>query len=100
MLIAKRGSLELTVDTTQGPISHTLVGTATSWDTFSVPQDCWRTLRNTGEDEVLALVMTAGDHRKRIVWSDAVVAAAARADLTHDASGFVAPKNFVDRAQR
>ncbi len=100
VLIAKRGSLELTVDTTQGPISHTLVGTATSWDTFSVPQDCWRTLRNTGEDEVLALVMTAGDHRKRIVWSDAVVAAAARADLTHDASGFVAPKNFVDRAQR
>lgn len=100
VLINKRGGLSLTVETTEGPISHTLVGTPTSWDTFSVPPGCWRTLRNSGEGEVLALVMTAGDHRKRVTWDDGVLAAAALAGLAHDASGFVAPKAFVDRAQQ
>ncbi len=100
VLIAKAGRIELSVDTTEGPVVHTLVGTTTAWDTFSVPPGCWRTLRNAGNHEALAIVMTAGDHRKRITWADAVVAAAARAGLARDASGFVAPKAFVDRAQQ
>ena len=100
VLINKRGSLALTVDTTEGPVTHTLIGTPTSWDTFSVPPGCWRTLRNTGEGDVLALVMTAGDHRKRITWDTAVLEAATQAGLALDASGFVAPKKFVERAQQ
>ena len=100
VLIAKRGQIELAVETTEGPVTHTLVGTAKGWDTFSVPAACWRTLRNLGDDEALAVVMTAGDHRKRIVWDEQVLAAAAEQGLAHDASGFVAPKMFVDRAQQ
>ena len=100
VLVAKSGQLEVAVETTEGPVAYTLVGAHSGWDTFSLPADCWRTLRNTGEGEALALVMTAGDHRKRITWDETVKAAAARAGLAHDASGFVAPKVFVDRAQQ
>jgi quercetin dioxygenase-like cupin family protein len=100
VLIAKLGQIELSVDTVEGPVAHTLVGGSTAWDTFSVPPDCWRTLNNTGATEALALVMTAGDQRKRITWSEAVITAAALAGLAHDASGFVAAKAFVDRAQQ
>lgn len=100
VLIAKAGCIELSVHTTAGPVAHTLAGAAAAWDTFSVPPGCWRTLRNAGEGEALAVVMTAGDHRKRIIWDEAVVAAAAGAGLALDANGFVAPKTFVDRAQQ
>jgi quercetin dioxygenase-like cupin family protein len=99
VLIAKSGQLEVSVETTEGPVAHTLVGTQSSWDTFSLPPDSWRAMRNTGEGEALALVMTAGDHRKRIAWDASVKRAAAEAGLAHDASGFVAPKAYVDRAQ-
>lgn len=100
VLIAKLGQIELSVDTAEGTVAHTLIGASTAWDTFSVPPDCWRTLSNTGTTDALALVMTAGDQRKRITWSDAVINAAALAGLAHDASGFVAAKAFVDRAQQ
>ena len=100
VLIAKSGQLEVSIETTEGLIAYTLLGTPVSWDTFSLPPDCWRTLRNTGEGEALALVMTAGDHRKTITWDERVQAVAALAGLAHDASGFVAPKAFVDRAQQ
>jgi hypothetical protein len=79
---------------------YALVGAATSWDTFALPADCWRSLVNDGPDEALVLVLTAGDHRKHIVWEDATVQAAARAGLAVDANGFVGDKRFVDRAQR
>ncbi len=100
VLVAKQGRIELSVDTTDGPVSHTLAGEAKSWDSFSVPAGCWRTLRNAGAGEALVLVMTAGDHRKRITWAPAVLQAAAQAGLAHDANGYVAPKAFVDRAQQ
>lgn len=100
VLIAKQGQIEVTVDTRDGPASHTLAGTAQGWDTFAIPADCWRNLRNVGEGDALAVVMTAGDQRKRIVWDDHVLAAAAQHGFAPDASGFVAPRRFVDRAQQ
>ena len=100
VLIAKAGTIELEVRTSDGPVATTLCGTAKSWDTFAVPADCWRCLRNVGDGEALVLVMTAGDQRKRIEWDAAVVQEAAAHDLAVDADCFVAPKRFVDRAQR
>ena len=100
VLIAKAGRIELAVETTEGPGAHTLMGAPGAWDTFSVPSGCWRTLRNTGREDALAVVMTAGDHRKKITWADSVRDAAAKAGLSHDASGFVASKDFVARAQQ
>ncbi len=100
VLIAKAGHIAVAVETTQGEVVHTLAGTATSWDTFSLPTGCWRTLVNAGPEEAMALLLTAGDHRKPIVWGEATVQAAAALGLAIDANGYVGDKRFVDRAQR
>ena len=100
VLIAKAGVLELGVETTAGERSHRLHGEAAAWDSFAVPAEVWRTLRNPGATEARALVLTAGDQRKRIEWDAGVVESAARQDLAIDANGYVAPKRFVERAQR
>ncbi|MFN0160099.1 MAG: hypothetical protein ACKVQQ_02650 [Burkholderiales bacterium] len=100
VLIARRGSLALEIEAADGKATYTLIGNAHAWDSFAVPGDCWRRLVNTGDGDAVAVLMTAGDHRKRILWDDGVVVAAAAAGLAVDADGFVAPKRFVDRAQR
>lgn len=101
VLIVKQGTVDVTVDTTAGPITHRAQGEARAWDTFSLPDRCWRTLRNPGTTPALGVLMTAGDHRKRIEWDPGVCAsAAAKAGWAVDANGYVAEKRFVDRAQR
>ncbi len=100
VLIAKRGQIEVTVDTTGGPVARTAVGTDTAWDSYSLPPDCWRSFKNIGSNEALALLVTAGDHRKSIEWDARVVHVAAQHDWAIDASGFVAPLRFIARAQR
>lgn len=99
VLIVRRGRVELLVDTTEGAVGTLLTGTDSAWDSFSVPAGEWRSLHNRGDDDALLLVMTAGDHRKRISWDDAVRRQAADAGWAHDANGFVAPRSFVERAQ-
>lgn len=101
VLIVKEGAIDVTVETTAGPVTHRVMGQDKAWDTFSLPHQCWRALRNPGRTPALAVLMTAGDHRKRIEW-DAGVAARAAADRgwSIDANGYVAEKRFVDRAQR
>lgn len=101
VLIVKEGAVDVTVETLAGPVTYQALGTAKSWDTFSIPERCWRALRNAGSTPALALLITAGDHRKHIQWDPAVCArAAAQAGWAVDASGYVAEKRFVDRAQR
>lgn len=101
VLIVKEGAVDVTVDTTAGPITHRAQGQAKAWDTFSLPDRCWRTLRNPGTTPALGVLMTAGDHRKQIEWDPGVCAsAAAKAGWAIDANGYVAEKRFVDRAQR
>ena len=99
VVIAKVGDIDLGVETTEGERAYRLRGQAAAWDTFALPADAWRTLRNPGATEARALLLTSGDHRKRIEWDPAVVESAARHDLAIDANGHVAPKRFVDRAQ-
>jgi mannose-6-phosphate isomerase-like protein (cupin superfamily) len=100
VLIAKAGVVNVDVLTLDGPTRHTLHGHATGWDSFSLPADCWRTLRNSGSTDALLIVLTSGDQRKAIEWDSAVVQAAAKAGLALDANGFVGEKRFIDRAQR
>ena len=100
VLIAKAGSLRIDLQSTDGPVSYTTVGTAQSWDSYSLPPGEWRSLTNIGDGPALALLMTAGDHRKHIEWDDSVLQAAAAQDWALDANGFVAAKRLVDRAQR
>jgi quercetin dioxygenase-like cupin family protein len=100
VLIAKRGRIEVSVDTADGKVVRTAVGTDTAWDSYSLPPHCWRSFKNVGDSAALALLITAGDHRKRIEWDEAVVAQAVAHDWAIDASGFVAPLRFISRAQR
>ncbi len=100
VLITRRGSVALTIDTSAGPLTRALVGTETGWDSFSVPRGEWRSLRNHGDGDALLLVMTAGDARKRITWDEGVQRRAAAAGWVHDAGGFVAPRSYVERAQK
>ncbi|MBL8382786.1 MAG: hypothetical protein JNM90_06925 [Burkholderiales bacterium] len=100
VVIVRAGAVGLEIEAADGNATYTLGGSERAWDSFAIPGDCWRRLVNAGPGEAVALLMTAGDHRKRVRWDDGVVAAAAAAGLAIDADGFVAPKRFVDRAQR
>ena len=75
-------------------------GHADAWDSFAMPADVWRCLRNVGDTPATVLVMTPGDARKRIHWSSEVIDAAGRAGYSMDANGYVALKRFTDRSQR
>lgn len=100
VLVVYQGALAITLDAQEGPVTIAARGTASGWDSYAMPADTWRSYRNTGAGDAVVLVMTAGDHRKNLVWDDAVVAAAGAANRAIDANGYVAPKNFVDRSQR
>ena len=95
-----RGAVELTVQADEGPAQYALQGSPDGWDSFAVPADVWRSLRNTGPQEAWVLLMTAGDHRKRIHWDESVLTAAHASGWAHDADGCVAERRFVERAQR
>jgi hypothetical protein len=57
-------------------------------------------MSNQGTGMVRALLLTSGDHRKRIDWAPEVNEAAALAGWARDANGHVAMKRFTDRSQR
>jgi hypothetical protein len=75
-------------------------GHSDAWDSFAMPGEVWRCLRNVGDVPVAVLVMTPGDSRKIIQWVPEVVDAAGRAGYSIDANGYVAMKKFTDRSQR
>jgi quercetin dioxygenase-like cupin family protein len=107
VLIVYQGALQVTVENppasraAAGPqaIAVTPQGSAQGWDTFATPANCWRSLRNTGSGDMLALVMTSGDGRKRIEWADTVVQAAASRGVAIDPDGYLGPAHFINRAQ-
>lgn len=100
VLIVKAGELDVAVETLDGESHHMLRGSASGWDSVALPDDHWRSLHNTGSVEALALLITQGNDRKAIAWSDEVLSSAAAHGLALDASGHVALKQFVDRSQR
>ena len=97
MLSVYQGGVELGLD---GDASFQLHGTQDGWDSYAIPADTWRSLRNIGAAEAVLLLITPGDARKRITWAPEVVQAAATAGFAIDANGYVAMKRFTDRSQR
>ncbi len=100
VLVVYRGQVGITVEAPEAAVAIAARGSAQGWDSYAMPADTWRRYHNTGTDEAVMLVMSAGDERKAIVWDDCVVAAAGAANRSIDANGYVAPKHFVDRSQR
>jgi hypothetical protein len=68
-----------------------LTQTVDAQDLYSFPADSWRSIRNTGSQAAEFVLMTAGDHKKRIVWSDEVRNEAAKLGYAIDHNGYVAP---------
>ncbi len=99
-LVLKRGQLRLSIQADDGLYTQDLQGTPTAWDSYAIPADHWRSLHNTGDQEALVLLLTSGDEKKSIEWAREIVQAAAERGWAMDANGCVAPKHFVDRAQR
>ena len=95
------GELTLRIAAQDGPAQYTLRGSADQgWDTYAMPGGLWRELHNTGNEEAWVLLMTAGDHRKRIEWDEPVLARARDSGWALDADGCVAERRIVERAQR
>jgi hypothetical protein len=95
------GELTLRIAAQDGPAQYTLRGsTDQGWDTYAMPGGLWRELHNTGNEEAWVLLMTAGDHRKRIEWDEPVLARARDSGWALDADGCVAERRIVERAQR
>jgi len=99
-MVIKKGQVRLEVQADDGRFSQQMQGTATAWDSFAVPPDHWRSLHNEGSQEALILLLTSGDEKKNIEWSTEILEQAAAQGWALDANGCVAPKYFVDRAQR
>lgn len=100
VVLTRQGQVQLQIRADDGLFEQTLQGSDTAWDAYSVPAGGWRRWVNAGPEDVLMLLLTAGDHRKTIEWSPQVVEQAAAAGWAIDANGCTAPKYFVDRAQR
>ncbi len=96
VLIVFKGSVEVTLDGIDGPISQTVE----SQCLFSFPSHVWREIKSVGDDEAQVVLMTAGDHRKRIEWSDEIVKAAAGKGLAIDHNGYVAKLSLLPQSRR
>ncbi|MFD4985185.1 cupin domain-containing protein [Streptomyces sp. NPDC058374] len=94
-LIVKDGEWEITLNRTD-PVTVRLGPR----DMVSVPQDAWRSLRNTGDTEGHLLVVNSGDGRVRLEWDEEVVKAAADAGLGVDHNGYVAPYALLPGSAR
>ena len=100
VVIAVEGDLGLEIDSGIAQTHCCLKGRDAAWDSYALPGDVWRRMSNQGTGMVRALLLTSGDHRKRIEWAPEVIAAAALAGWARDANGHVAMKRFTDRSQR
>ena len=108
VLTCYQGSMQILVsnepaalmDRAQAATKIIVNGTTTAWDSYAMPENVWRSYRNTGSTEAVVLVMSPGDQRKRIIWHPQVVADSGAVGLAMDANGYVADKKFTDRSQR
>ena len=64
-------------------------------DLYSFPENTWRTLHATPGHEATFVLMTAGDHKKKITWAPEIIKAATNAGLAMDHNGYVAELDLL-----
>ncbi|MDQ1902151.1 cupin domain-containing protein [Paracoccus sp. WLY502] len=84
-----------TVEVAQNEGAETVTQTVASQELYSFPADTWREIRNVGTELAEFVLITAGDHKKRIVWSEEIQQAAAKAGYAIDHNGYVAPLDLL-----
>ena len=61
----------------------------------SIPTGCWRNLRNFGDSDALALIVTNGDAPARLQWDRELIGQARNSGWGRDASGYLAPIDLL-----
>lgn len=87
VLIQFTGAVEVVQNDGDAAVSQTIA----QQELYSFPANTWREIRNAGPGAAEFVLITAGDHKKRVVWSDEVCRAAAQAGFAIDHNGYVAP---------
>ena len=90
VLIPRDDGLHITMNDT----SDVTVGLG-AWDTYSIPADVLRTLRNASDAVIEVLVIVSGDHQKRPQFQDHVLEQAYAKGATLDAQGYVAKAHLI-----
>jgi len=70
--------------------------TPQSGSLVSMPPGSWRTLRAIGDETATMVLVTAGDSRPDISWSDDIVNAARQANIALDANGCIGPAHLIE----
>lgn len=70
------------------------------WDTYSIPAGVTRGIESIGDDTAEILVVVAGDHRKRPVFTSDTLDAARAANVALDAGGFFAKASLLPGYKR
>lgn len=95
VLIMRKGSMRLSLND-----CGTITVDLQPWETYSIPAGVVRALAPLGEDATEALIVISGDHRKKPIFSDNILAAARGAGTALDASGFFAPVSLLPDYRR
>jgi mannose-6-phosphate isomerase-like protein (cupin superfamily) len=66
-----------------------------SREVFSIPAGCLRSTASVGNVPAELAVVTAGEHKKRPVWAEEIVHAAAQAGYGLDHAGYIAPLSLL-----
>jgi quercetin dioxygenase-like cupin family protein len=96
VLMVFRGTATATFNRGRDAVSEALAPKST----LSVPGGVWRELSGTGSEPAEILMITAGDHRKRVTWTGDLITAARRAGYAMDHNGYVAPLRLLPYAVR
>lgn len=99
VIIVKQSEIEIEIEASDGNYITEIQGNENGWDSFSIPAQYWRILRNIGKKEAIVAVLISGDHRKKITWANEVIQQALDLGITKDANNYVAEIKFVERAQ-
>lgn len=99
VIIVKQSEIEIEIEASDGNYITEIQGNENGWDSFSIPAQYWRILRNIGKKEAIVAVLISGDHRKKITWANEVIQQALDLGITKDANDYVAEIKFVERAQ-
>jgi uncharacterized RmlC-like cupin family protein len=94
VVICQRGTLEIEINTAP----QILVASLGEWDIFSIPAHVVRAFFNRGAVPCEAVIVIAGDSRKRAVFDAATIAAALQSNCTLDASGLMARASILPPA--
>ncbi|MBE2894895.1 cupin domain-containing protein [Spirabiliibacterium falconis] len=92
VLILMSGNAHLTFNIDE-PTAHVSMSEE---DTYSIPQNVWRTIENISEDhDAEFIVITTGDSRKRPEFSPSIVQSAQRSGWETDANGYIVPTGLI-----